>query len=101
MERKLLESNRLEVVHDGKDSLLHLSGVLGTEDDHLHSLEVDLDRSRRGHTGSESIGGELTGIVNDEIGFTEVGKLLGGRSDQHVVLHISTDKGSKKDGDSP
>jgi hypothetical protein len=31
----------------------------------------------------------LTGIVDDEIRFTKVGKLLGRRSDQHVVLSIS------------
>lgn len=89
MERELLESDGLEVVHDGEDSLLHLSGVFGTENDHLHSLEVDLDRSSGGHTGSESIGGELTSVVNDEVGFTKVGELVCGGSDQHVVLKVS------------
>ena len=36
--------------HDREDTLLHLSSVLGTEDDHLFSLEVDLDGSGRRHT---------------------------------------------------
>jgi hypothetical protein len=82
----LLEFDGLEVVHDGKDSLLHLTSVFGTENDHFHSLEIDLDRGGGGHTGRESIGGELTSIVDDEIGFTKVGEFFGSRSDQHVVL---------------
>ena len=32
-----------EVVHDGEDTLLHLSSVLGSENDHLAKLEVDGD----------------------------------------------------------
>jgi len=77
-------------VHDREDTLLHLSCVFGTEDDHFHSLEIDLDGGSGCHTGSESIGGELTGIVNDEIGFTKVGEFLSSGSDQHVVLDVSS-----------
>ena len=72
-------------MHDGEDSLLHFSSVFSTEDNHFHSLEVDLDGGGRGHTGGESVGGELTGVVDDKVGFAEVGELLSGRSDQHVV----------------
>lgn len=82
----MLELYGLEVVHDREDSLLHLSSVFGTKNDHLHSLKVDLDRGGGGHTSGESIGRELTGVVDDEIWFAKVGELLGCRSDQHVVL---------------
>lgn len=85
MQRQLTELDGLEVVHDGKDTLLHFTGVLGTQDDHFHSLEVDFDRSGRGHTGGESVGRELTGVVDDKVGFTVVFKLFRCRSDQHVV----------------
>ena len=73
-------------MHDGEDALLHFSCVLGTKDDHLHPLEVDLDGRGGAHALGESVGGELSGIVNDEIGFTEVAEFFIGRSDQHVVL---------------
>jgi hypothetical protein len=69
-----------------KTPFLHLSCVLGTEDDHFHALEVDLDRCGGAHALGESVGGELTGIVDDEVRFTEVAEFLLGRSDQHVVL---------------
>lgn len=85
MQRELLELDGLEVVHDTEDTLLHLSGVFRSENDHLHTLEVDLNRGRRGHTGGESVGGELTSIVDDEIGLSEVGEFSGSRSDKHVV----------------
>ena len=86
MERELTELDGLEVVHNGEDALLHLSCVLGTEDNHFHALEIDLDRGGRAHPLGESVGRELTGIVDDEIRFAEVAELLLGRSDQHVVL---------------
>lgn len=90
VERELLESDRLEVVHDGKDALFHLAGVLCTENDHFHSLKVDFDRGRRGHARRESVGGELTSVVDDKVGLAKVGKLLGCRADQHVVLSSSS-----------
>ena len=73
-------------MHDGEDTLLHLSCVLGTKDDHFHALEVDLDRCGGTHALGESICGELPGVVDGEIGFTKVAEFLLGRSDQHVVL---------------
>lgn len=82
---ELAELDGLEVVHDGEDTLLHLTGVLGTEDDHLHALEVDLDGGGGGHSGGETVGRELASVVDDEVGLSEVGELLGGGTDKHVV----------------
>ena len=72
--------------HNGEDALLHLAGVLGAQDDHLHALEVDLDGGRRAHALGEAVGGELTGVVDDEVGLAEVCELLFRRAYQHVVL---------------
>ena len=72
--------------HDGEDALLHLTGVLCAEDDHLHALEVDLDGRGRGHALGEAVRGELAGVVDDEVGLAEVGQLLLRRADEHVVL---------------
>ena len=86
VEGELTELDGLKVVHDREDTLLHLSRVLGAEDDHFHTLEVDLDRGGRAHTLGESVGRELSGIVDDEVWFTKVAELLFGWSDQHIVL---------------
>ena len=86
VERELTKLDGLEVVHDGEDTFLHLSCVLGTKDDHFHALEVDLNRSGGAHTLGESICRELAGIVDDEVWLAEVEELLFSRSDQHVVL---------------
>jgi hypothetical protein len=86
VQRELPKLDGLEVVHDREDSLLHLAGVLGTKDDHLHALKVDFDRGGRGHAGREAVGGELAGVVDDEVGLAKVGEFFGGRADEHVVL---------------
>lgn len=78
--------------HDGEDTFLHLSGILGTEDDHLHALEVDFNGGCGRHALRESVGGELTGIVDDEVGFTEVLQLFFSGSDKHVVLRVDGSK---------
>ena len=85
VERKLAEFDGHEVVHDGEDTLFHLSSVLGTEDNHLHALEVDLDGGGRGHTGSETVGRELAGIVNNKVGLAKLLELVLGGTDEHVV----------------
>jgi len=69
--------------HDREDSFLHFSSVLSAEDDHLVTLEVDLDGSLRSHTGSETIRRELSSVVNGEIRSSEFGELLLRRSDKH------------------
>jgi len=53
--------------HDREDALLHLAGVLCSENDHFHAFEIDLDRGRRAHAFGESVGRELTGVIDDEI----------------------------------
>lgn len=72
-------------MHDREDTLLHLSSVFSSQDDNFASLEVDLDGGGGGHTGGETIGWELTGIVDCEVGGTKLSEFFGGRSDQHVV----------------
>ncbi len=72
--------------HDGEDALLHLAGVFSTEDDHLHALEVDLNRCGRAHSLGETIGRELTSVVDDELGLAKVSELFFGRTDEHVML---------------
>ena len=72
------------VEEDGEDTLLHLTGVLGSQDDHLLLGEVDGDGGGRGHTLSEAVGGERTGVVDDIVG-VEVLELLGRGADEHVA----------------
>lgn len=72
------------VEEDGEDTLLHLTSVLGTEDDHLLLGKVDSHGGGRGHTLSEAVGRERTGIVDDIVG-VEVLKLLASWANQHVA----------------
>lgn len=85
VQRKLAELDGLQVVHDGEDALLHLTCVLGTEDDHLATLEVDLDGRCRSHASGEPVSRELTCVVDNEVGIAEALKLLTVGSDEHVV----------------
>lgn len=71
------------VEQDGENTLLHLSSILGTQDNHLLLREVDGDRGSRGHTLSETVGRERAGVVDDIVG-VEVLELLLGRADKHV-----------------
>ena len=82
---EVLTDRRRGTNHDGEDTLLHLTGVLGTKDDHLHPLEVDLDARGRAHALGEAVRGELAGVVDDKVGLAKVGKLRLGRADEHVV----------------
>lgn len=93
MEGKLAELDGLEVVHDGEDTLLHLTGILGTEDNHLHSLEVDPNGGGGSHAGGESVGRELTSVVYDEIGLAEIFEFLRSWSNEHIVLGIKLENG--------
>lgn len=77
--------DRHQVEHDSENTLLHLTSVLSTEDDHLHVLEVDLNGSVRGHTLSVDVSGELTSVVDGKVRFAEVLKLLLSGADQHVA----------------
>ena len=76
--------------HDGEDALLHLTGVLCAEDDHLHALEVDFNRGGGRHALGEAVRGELARVVDDEVGLAKVLELLFRRTDEHVVLDRPT-----------
>lgn len=78
---------------------LHLARVLGAKNDHLTTLEVDLDGRGRGHAGGEAVRRELTGVVDGEIGLAEVGELLGGRTDEHVVHEEGVVRSAADDAD--
>ena len=83
------------VEEDGEDTLLHLTGVLGTKDDHLLLGEVDGDRGGRGHTLGEAVGGERASVVDDIVG-VEALKLLGRGADKHVA-HEQSVVGARAD----
>ena len=85
MKGELTELDGLQVVHDRKDALFHLTGVLCAKNDHLHTLKVDFYRSGGAHALGETIGRELSSIVDDKIGFAEFLELLLGGTDEHVV----------------
>jgi hypothetical protein len=82
---ELAEFDGLEVVHNGENTLLHLTSILSSEDDHLHTLEVNLDGGCRAHAFRKSVGRELAGVVNDEVRFPEVSEFSLGRAYQHIV----------------
>jgi hypothetical protein len=84
------EQSRNAVVstdHDGEDALLHFPSIFRTQDDHLHALEVDLDRGSTAHTLGKAVGRELARVVNDKVGFAKICQLFFRRADQHVVLN--------------
>lgn len=66
------EFNGLQVMHDGKDAFLHFACVFCAEDDHFHALKVDFHRGGGAHALGETVGGELSSVVNDEIRFAEL-----------------------------
>lgn len=72
------------VEEDGEDTLLHLTSVLGTQDDHLLLGEVNGNGGGGGHTLSEAVGGERTSVVDNVVG-VEVLQLLLGGADKHVA----------------
>ena len=86
VQRELAELDRLQVVHNGEDTLLHLASVFRTEDDHLHALEVDLHGRCRRHALREAVGRELASIVDDKVRLAKVSQLFWRRPDEHVVL---------------
>lgn len=72
------------VEENSENTLLHLTGVLSAQDDHLLGGEVDGNRGGRGHTLSVAVGREGTGVVDGVIG-VEVLELLTRRADEHVA----------------
>lgn len=86
------------VEEDGEDTLLHLTSILGTQDDHLLGGEVDGDGCGRGHTLGVSVGREGSGIVDGVVG-VEVLELLTRRADEHVPHEQSMVGASADDTD--
>lgn len=76
--------NRHLVEEHGEDTLLHLTGILRAEDDHLLVGKVDGNGGGRGHTLGVAVGRERTGVVDHVVG-VEVLELLGRRADEHVA----------------
>jgi hypothetical protein len=76
LDRHLIKEN-------SENTLLHLSGVLGTENNHLLLGEVDGNRGSGSHTFGVSVGREGPGIVNGIIGM-EVLEIFSIRSNKHI-----------------
>lgn len=72
------------VEENSEDTLLHLTGVLSTQDNHLLIGEIEGDGCARSHTLRELVGRERTGVVDSVVG-VEVLQLLTGRADKHVA----------------
>lgn len=72
------------VEENSENTLLHLTSVLSTEDNHLLLGKVESDGSTRSHTLREFVGRERTSIVDGVVG-REVLELLTGRADEHVA----------------
>ena len=64
-------------------TLLHLPGVLGTQNDHLLFGKVDGHGCSRRHTGRKSVRRERTSVVNDIVGVKML-QLLPRGADEHV-----------------
>lgn len=86
------------VEENGEDTLLHLTSILGTQDDHLLGGEVDGDGGGGGHALGVSVGREGSGIVDGVVG-VEVFELLTRRADEHVPHEQSMVGASADDTD--
>ena len=91
------------VVHNTEDTLLHFTSVLGTQDDNLVVLEVNLDTGFSGQILDREGSLELTSIENVEVDFLIIAeilsKLLRGRSDKHVLHEESVIRSAANDSD--
>lgn len=72
------------VEENGEDTLLHLTSVLGTKDNHLLIGEVDGNGGWGGHTLGVSVCWERTGIV-DGVVWLEMLEILWIWADEHVA----------------
>ncbi len=70
-------------VHEGEDAFFHFARVFGAEDDHFFFLEADVDGGFGGHAGGEAVGGELSGVVDGEVGLAKVGEFFFRGGDEH------------------
>ena len=74
-----------EVVHDGKDSLLHLTGVLGAKNNHFTASKVERHRGGRGHSGGVSVCREAARVKNGKVRLAKLGEFLGSGTNEHIV----------------
>jgi len=72
------------IEENGENTLLHLSGILGTENNHFLIGEVDSNRGSGGHALGVSVCWEGAGIVDGVIG-VEVFEIFGIGADKHVA----------------
>lgn len=86
------------VEEDCEDTLLHLTGVLGSKNNHLLIRKVDGDGCSRGHTAGIPVGREGATIVDDIVRM-EVLQLLSRRADQHVAHEESVIRAGAHDTD--
>ena len=71
------------VKQNSEDTLLHLTRILGTQNNHLLVRKVDRDRRSRRHPRRESIRRKRTGIINRIVRF-EMLQLLSRRTNKHI-----------------
>ena len=71
------------IEEDSENALLHLSGILSTQNDHLLFGKVNSNRSGRSHTGGEPIGRERASII-DSVVWMEVLELLFRGTYKHI-----------------
>ena len=86
------------IEENGENTLLHLTSILSTQDDHLLLSEVDGDGRSRGHALSVSVGRERTGVVDGVVG-VEMLKFFWIGSDKHVAHEKSVVGTSADDSD--
>ena len=73
-----------QIVHDREDTLLHLTGVLRSENHHLAVFEAQIHRGL-GEAGRLVQRGELARVVDHVVGVPEFGQLPACGPDEHVV----------------
>ena len=78
-------AQRHQVVHHGKDAFFHLAGVLRAEDHYLAPLKREIDARLRGHVRGVAIGRETPRVEDHVVRLAELGQLLAGGANQHVV----------------
>jgi len=71
------------VEKNGENTLLHLTSILGAQDDNLLLGEVDGHRGGGSHALRPSVGREGSGVVDDIVG-VEVRMLLSTGADKHI-----------------
>ena len=72
-----------EVVCSREHALFHLARVLGAQDDQFAVFKAQADAGFRVDAGRQPVGGEGSGVADQEVGFAEVHELLRRGTDEH------------------